>query len=218
MGKNSPDIPEYKEMEDTPWITQARELANIGGEGLKKNYNRVDVFDEPTRQSLQARVNDMYRTAESDYDRTYRNTMQNLANKNYRQFGTLNATPAAYNTDMANLQSQRHLADMAYNRAKSYEDVVNNELQRRYNTLNMYKGLYGLGETPYQQDVRNWETRNYNLDRAYQNQLANSAGGFDFGSLISGGINAGIAGATGGIGNALGGELAKNIFSNFGNS
>ena len=143
MGKNSPDIPMYKEMEDTPWITQARELADIGGHGLKKNYSRVDVFDEPTRQSLQARVNDMYRTAESDYDRTYRNTMQNLANKNYRQFGTLNATPAAYNTDMANLQAQRHLADMAYNRAKSYEDVVNNELQRRYNTLNMYKGLFG---------------------------------------------------------------------------
>jgi hypothetical protein len=119
---------------------------------------------------------------------------------------------------MANLQAQRHLADMSYNRAKSYEDVVNNELQRRYNALNMYKGLYGIGETPYQQDVRNWEARNHNLDRAYQNQLANSGGGFDFGSLISGGINAGIAGATGGIGNALGGELAKNIFSNFGKS
>ena len=140
-GGSSPDIPMYQEMEDTPWITQLRDIADKGGQGVLNNYNKVNVFSEPTRQEMNAQVNNVYNRAETDFDRNYRDTMQKLAKRNYSQFGTLNATPAAYRTDLQNLSEQRKLADLSYNKALYADQVKNNELQRRYNTLNMFNNM-----------------------------------------------------------------------------
>lgn len=204
------------EMEDTTYITQGRDLSERGGKGLLENYEKVNVFSEPTQQSLQARVNDMYRKAELDYGRQYRQAANKMNQANYRRFGTLNATPAAYASNLQELRNQEHLADMAYQKAKAYDQAVNNELQRRYNTINMYKAMYGLGETPYQHDVQNWKIRNENLDRQYQNQLAKSSSGFDWGSLLGTGLSIAGTAAMGGLGGA-GGGLAS-LFGGAGSS
>lgn len=213
-GNNSPDLPMYKEMEDTPWITQLRSIADKGGQGVLENYNKVNVFDEPARQSIYSRVNDVYSRANSDFDRNYRDTMQNLANRNYSQFGTLNATPAAYRTDLQNLAEQRKLADLAYNKANYTDQVINNELQRRYNTLNMFNNMLAQGQTPYQQDVRNWQIRNQNLDRGYYNDLGNSSGGF-LGTLGGGLAGAALGGALGsivpGVGTSIGAQIGAGL-------
>ena len=195
-GGSSPDIPMYQEMEDTPWITQLRDIADKGGQGVLNNYNKVNVFSEPTRQEMNAQVNNVYNRAETDFDRNYRDTMQKLANRNYSQFGTLNATPAAYRTDLQNLSEQRKLADLSYNKALYADQVKNNELQRRYNTLNMFNNMLAQGQTPYQQDVRNWETRNGNLDRQYYNDLGNSNPGGGS-NILGGGLSGMGLGALG---------------------
>lgn len=218
MAKDSPDIPAYKEMEDTPWITQGRQIADLGGQGVLNNYNKVNVFDEGTKKSLQSRVDDMYSRSLSDFDRNYRDTMQKYANRNYQQFGTLNATPAAYRTDMENLQQQRKLADLAYNKAQTYDQAVNNELQRRYNTLNMFNNMYQYGNVPYQQDVQNWKIRNQNLDRQYYNDLANSQPSFSFSGALNGAMSGASAGSTLGPWGALGGGLAGAAMGGFGNA
>lgn len=177
--KNLPQKEMYEELQDTPYISNLRDLSQRGYEGYRDNYNRVNAFSPETQASLNARVNDVYRRAEGDFDRQYRDTMQKYANANYGQFGTLNATPALYRTDMENLQQQRKLADLSYNKALYYDDVVNNELNRRYKALDMFNQMLEKGQTPYQLDLANWQLRNTNKDRRFQNQeiIANAGGG-----------------------------------------
>lgn len=213
-----PKLPKYKEMKDTPWISQARDIAGKGGEGILQNYNKVNVFDEPTRQSLKSRVDNMYSRALSDFDRNYRDTMQQYANRNYSQFGTLNATPAAYRTDLYNLQEQRKLADLAYNKAQTYDDVVNNELNRRYNTLNLFNTMYQYGNIPYKQDVNNWQIRNQNLDRQYYNDLAKAQSGFSFSGLAKGALSGASAGSAFGPWGTAIGAIGGAAMGGFGNS
>lgn len=220
MSKKSPDIPLYQEMKDTPWIAQARDMANRGYQGIIDNYNKVNVFSEPTQQSLKARVDALYSRAEGDFDRTYRDTMNKMANRNYSQFGTLNATPAAYRTDMENLSQQRKLADLSYNKELYYDQVIDNELKRRYNTLNMFNNMYQKGAVPYQQDVANWKLRNENLDRQYYNDLANSQDGFNWGDFATGALKGATTGflTTGNPWGAAIGGVAGGLGGGFGNA
>lgn len=180
FGGKAPSRPEYEQMQDTPYITNLRDLSQRGYEGYKDNYNRVNVFSPETQRSLDDYTNAVYQRAEGDFDRQYRDTMKRMANRNYGQFGTLNATPALYRTDMENLAQQRKLADMAYNKALYRESLVDNELRRRYNTLNMYNQMLEKGQTPYEQDLKNWQIRNKNKDIQFENAIAhyNQKGNF----------------------------------------
>lgn len=173
FGGKAPSRPEYEQMQDTPYITNLRDLSQRGYEGYRDNYNRVDVFSPETQRSLDDYTNAVYQRAEGDFDRQYRDTMKRMANRNYGQFGTLNATPALYRTDMENLAQQRKLADMAYNKALYRENLVDNELRRRYNTLNMFNEMLEKGQTPYNLDLQNWQIRNQNKDIQFQNAIAN---------------------------------------------
>ena len=191
MG-DTPKHEHYEEMQDTPWITQGRDIADRGGKGILENYNKVNVFDDATKRSLDARNNQIYRRAFDNMEREYTNTMNKYNAANYNQFGTLNATPAAYRTDMYNLAAQRQMDDLAYNQALNYDNLMNQELQRRYNTLNMFGNMYQYGQTPYQQDIMNWNTRNTNKDIDYQNALAGQQNGFL--PALSGALSGGVQG------------------------
>ena len=202
FSSNIPHAKPYEEMKDTPYITNLRDLSQKGYEGFNENYGKVNVFDQDTQRNLNNILNNYYKRAESDFDRNYRDTMNKYQNKNYGQFGTLNATPALYRTDMENLQQQRKLADLAYNKSMYYDNLINSELQRRYNTLNMYNQMLEKGKTPYELDLKNWETRNKNIDREYLNEVneANAGGGAL--GMLKGGLSGGLSGA--GMGALLG--------------
>ena len=173
MGKKSaPQKDMYEEMKDTPWITQDRELADIGGTGLKENANNVNVFDAQTRYDIDKLNRDVYSRAQEDLNKQYIDTMNKYAAANYNRFGSLNSTPSSYVTDQYQRQYQRDAANLAYERAANYENLVDQELKRRYDTLNEYLTLYNLGQTPHQLDLANWGIRNQNVDRAYENALA----------------------------------------------
>lgn len=197
MGKNkAPQHQPYEEMQDTPWITQARQIADIGGKGVLDNYNKVNVFDEGTRRELDRRNNEIYNRAFSNMEREYTNTMNKYNAKNYGQFGTLNATAPAFETDNYQRDFQRQMNDLAYDQAVNYDRLMDAELQRRYNTLDMFGNLYQYGQTPYQQDLMNWNTRNTNKDIAYQNALVNSqsGGGFSGSKALNGALVGGTSG------------------------
>lgn len=161
----------YEEMKDTSWITGLRQIGDTGNEGILDNYNKVNVFDELTQRELEGRVNSIYNRALGDFERDYRNTMQKTLARDYGRFGTTGATPSLYNRDMYNLQQQRKLADMEYNKANTYDQFINSELQRRYNTMNMFGTMSSMGQVPYQQDLMNWQVRNMNKDRRYLNDI-----------------------------------------------
>lgn len=208
---DAPQHPGYEEMKDTPWISQAREIADIGGRGVLDNYNKVNVFDEDTRQSLEARNNETYKRAFDNMAKEYNRSMNRYAGANYNRLGTLNSTPSAYITDQYMKDYQRQMDDLAYNKAINYDTLMNNELQRRYNTLGMFGNMYQYGATPYGQDLQNWNTRNTNRDINYQNAVARAQSGGGLGSTI-GGVVGGIGGSYfGPIGAALGSQLGSSI-------
>lgn len=211
MGNDAPQHEGYEEFKDTPWISQARDIASRGGEGILANYGDVDTFNNATRKSLEARNNEIYKRAFGNMEREYTNMMNKYNANNYNQFGTLNATPASYRTDMYNLQAQRQMDDLAYNQALNYETLLDNELRRRYNTLNMYRDLYSYGEKPHEVDVNNWNTRNTNKDIAYQNAVASAQSSSGLGQAI-GSTLGGVAGSFFGplgtvVGSSIGGAV-----------
>ena len=209
MGKKkAPSHPGYVKMEDTPWITQGREIADVGGKGILENYNNVNVFSPETQKSLEARNNAIYKRAFDNMERAYTDTMNKYSAANYGQFGTLNATPAAYRTDQYRKDFQRQMDDLAYNQAVNYDALMDNELSRRYNTLDMFGNLYNYGQIPYQQDIRNWNIENTNRDIAYQNMLINNSGGSKFSNALSGAMKGASAGSAAGPWGALAGGIA----------
>ena len=222
MSSSSPKHPGYKKMKDTPWITQGRQIADAGGKGILNNYNSVNVFDQATRDSLEARNNAIYQRAFNDMSKNYNDMMNSYAARNYNRFGSLNNTPAAYTTDEYQKDFQRQMNDATYNKAVNYENLINNELNRRYNTINMFQNMYGYGQTPYQQDVANWNIENTNRDIAYKNamvdyqnngwnQLTSSfipTFGYAFGGSLGKGLGTSAAGGIGGLfGSATGGNM-----------
>lgn len=205
-SKSKTYIPQYEKFQDTPWITQGRQIADIGGKGVLENYGKVNVFDEPTQASLEARNNDIYNRAFGDMERAYTDTMNKYNAANYNQFGTLNATAPAYRTDEYQRQFQRQLDDLAYNKAVNYENLINNELQRRYNTLDMFGNMYGYGKTPHSVDIANWNTTNTNKDLAMQALMSGDSSGSGFSNLFNalGAATSGSQlGQLGGSGNVL---------------
>lgn len=204
--KKSMSRPAYEEFKDTPWITQGREIADIGGKGILDNYGKVNVFDEATQASLNARNNDIYNRAFGDMERAYTDTMNKYNAANYNQFGTLNSTSPAFRTDEYQRQFQRQLDDLAYNKAVNYENLINNELQRRYNTLDMFGNLYQYGVTPHNVDLANWNVKNTNKDIGYANALNKSLSGGGWQGALQGVARGASAGsAFGPWGTAIGG-------------
>ena len=83
MGKKkAPSHPGYVKMEDTPWITQGRKIADIGGNGILENYNNVNVFNPETQKSLEARNNAIYKRAFDNMEKAYTDTMNKYSAAN----------------------------------------------------------------------------------------------------------------------------------------
>ena len=174
FGKNKPKRQEYEQMADTPYITQARDLENIGYQGVKDNVGNVNVFDDATKRSLQNVVDNYSNYANDQLNQDYRKQVANLNNQNYGRFGTTNATGALYNSDMLGQQFNNLASANAYNSANMYQNLINNELSNRYKTLNTYQNLYDTeGQKAYDQDLMNYNIRNKNKDIQYTNDMQN---------------------------------------------
>lgn len=215
MGSSdAPKHAHYEQMQDTPWITQGRDIADKGGKGVLDYYNKVNVFDDQTKRELAQRNREIYNRAFDNMEREYTNTMNKYNAKNYGQFGTLNATAPSFVTDQYRIDAQRQMNDLAYNQAVNYDDLMDRELQRRYNTLNMFGNMYQYGNTPYEQDLMNWDIRNKNIDLDYQNALVQYKN-----NQQGNGLGAGIGGALGGVAGAyFGGPAGAMIGSQMGSA
>ena len=206
--KKTPKHKGYVEQKDTPWITRNRELNTLAYGELPSMYENINVFDDATRAGLDARNDAIYNRAQSDFERMYNQTMGNTLARDYNRFGTTGATPSLYARDLYNLQQQRELADLAYNKAMNYENMINQELNRRYNTLGAYSNLFNAtGQTAQAFDDRNWQIKNINRNIDYQNELnkynASRSGLSAFlnpiGNLIGGGAISGDTSGSGGF-------------------
>lgn len=172
FGKSKPKVPTYQTMKDTPWITRNRDLNTNAYDNLSRDWNNVNVFDDATKQQLNAYNDSIYNRAVSDFDRDYAQTMNKYMARDYNRFGTTGASSSLLTRDNYNLAKQRKLADMEYNRAINYEDMVDKELARRYNWLNANNQLFNTtGKITQENDLRNWLIQQQNKDRQYMNDI-----------------------------------------------
>jgi len=172
FGKSKPKLPMYQEMQDTPWISRNRELNTTTYNNLNRDLNNVNVFDDAIKQQLNSVVDDWYNRSLSDFDRSYNQSMAKTLARDYNRFGTTGATTSLLTRDNDNLVAQRKLADLASNRSDRYDQLINNELARRYNWLNTnYNMFTNSGNTTENHDIANWKIRNQNLDRQYSNEV-----------------------------------------------
>lgn len=212
FGKSKPKVPMYQEMADTPWITRNRELNTNTYNNINRDLNRVNVFDDATKQQLNSVVDDWYNRSLSDFDRGYNDTMRKTLARDYNRFGTTGSANSLLSRDYQNLMSQRALADLASNRSDRYNNLINEELARRYKWLDTnYNYFTNSGNEIQSNDLRNWQLRNKNLDRQYANDISeynNSPG------MMLGKVGTMVGGALGTMVNPL---LGSAIFG-FGNT
>ena len=175
MAKTPPKLKKYEEQKDSPFVANARKLMERGYGGLNENVDRVNTMNDGTMADINSRLGNIYNRAKSDFDISYRDTIAKQLASEYGKFGNIGSTPSLYRGDMTNRTAQRELADLAYNKSKDYEGSVNNELSRRYNTMDMYNKLYSYGAIPQEYDDKNYELSKINQDRMYQNDMTDWA-------------------------------------------
>ena len=213
FGKSKPKVPTYQTMKDTPWITRNRDLNTDAYDNLSRDLNNVNVFDDATKQQLNSVVDDWYNRSVSDFDRAYNNTMRRTLARDYNRFGTTGASNSLLSRDYNNLMSQRALADLASNRSDRYDQLINNELNRRYKWLDTnYNYFTNSGKITQENDLRNWSIEQQNKDRQYANDIQDYNNSFGHtlgkvGTAVGAGIGTLINPALGmaiyGAGNAL---------------
>lgn len=213
FGKSKPKVPMYQTMKDTPWITRNRDLNTDAYDNLSRDWNNVNVFDDATKQQLNSVVDDWYNRSVSDFDRAYNDTMRRTLARDYNRFGTTGASNSLLSRDYNNLMSQRALADLASNRSDRYDQLINNELARRYKWLDTnYNYFTNSGKEIQNNDLRNWAIQNQNIDRQYANDIQDYNNSFGHtlgkvGTAIGAGIGTMVNPALGmaiyGAGNAL---------------
>lgn len=218
MGKDEPQVPKYEELADTDWITRNRNLNAKTWKNLDRDWNSVNVMDDNIRQQLNAYNDSIYNRAKSDFDRDYSQTMNKYLARDYNRLGTTGGTSSLLTRDNYNLSKQRELADLEYDRAINYENMVNNELNRRYKWLNQNVNSFNTsGQTTQSNDVANWLIRNKNLDQQYLRDIQdyNNSWIHYLGQGL-GTVGQGIASFYGGpIGNALAGQANNMLFGDY---
>lgn len=163
------DQPMYDLMEDTPWITRNRELNAYSYGLLNDAIANLYNYDKNAMQS----VADAYTAAQwNDLNRGYNQAVnQNLA-RQYNRLGTLGSTSGLYTTEGLQQQYNDLASRVAAQTASQYNNLVNQELNRRLTGLNAYNTLFNnSGQITQQNDLMNYQTAQTNKDRQWQNDV-----------------------------------------------
>lgn len=233
------DRPMYEEFKDTPWITHNREMENTAYGTLNNALDNLYNFNENQYQAI---ADDYTGSQWKDLNRGYLQAMNQQASNERNRLGTSGASSSLYNTNTLQNSYNDLASRLASTTASQYNNLINQEWNRRLQNLNLYDNLWrNAGTTAHNIDLANWDIRNQNKDRQWANDVdANNNTGFNkvssiakgaldgFGKgMMTGNIWGGIAGAVaGGVagagtnqdGSNLG-STSMNLFSNFaGNS
>lgn len=209
------DRPNFPEFADTDYITQSRDVQNKAYDYLGTaldNFNNFNNFDQ-----YQA-VADAYTQAQwNDLNRGYQQAINQNAARERNRLGTYGASSSLYNTNTLQNTYDDLASRLAANTANQFQNLVNNEYQRRLNTLDANSQLWsGTGATNYQHDLRNYQTKIQNMYNdwlddvdAHNNNWWNTAtdviGGAVSGASSGFAMGGPIGAIVGGVGGALGG-------------
>lgn len=232
------DRPMYEQFQDTPWITHNREMENTAYGTLNNALDNLYNFNENQYQAIA----DAYTGAQwKDLNRGYLQAMNQQAANERNRLGTSGASSSLYNTNTLQNSYNDLAGRLASNTASQYNNLINQEWNRRLQNLNLYNNLWrNAGTTAHNIDLANWDIRNQNKDRQWANDVDehNNTGWNAIANVLQGSVEGAQAGssfgpwgaAIGGVVGGLGatgtnqnssnlGSTAMNLFSNLsGNS
>ena len=198
-GKSSPERPQLPYFDDTDYISQSRRMQNLGYRQATKALENVDTLNDNTRNELQNVANQYTQNQWSDLNRNYTKQMNQMNQANYQRFGSTGSTPALYNTESAQRAYNDLASQTAAQTAAAYNDLINSEYKRRLNNLDAAYGVFtNSGNTAYNHDKLNYQTKLYNLGV----QLQNEQDDYNRNQNLLGGISSGLAMGAGAAGGA----------------
>ena len=217
------DRPDYPEFGDTPYITQSRALQD---QAYGYTTNALDNYNSFINPEQYQAVADAYTQAQwNDLNRGYQRAINQNAARERQRLGTSGASSSLYNTESLNQQYNDLASRVAAQTASQYNNLINNEYNRRLQTLATNADLWsGTGATNYTHDYNNYKTRMQNMYNDWlddidkknaKNQMIGGTiqGLSSIGGAVAGGIFGGPMGAMMGqqAGSQLGG-IVNNAF------
>ena len=212
--KKTPKLPLYDEFADTPWITRNRELNtqayDLYSQGLEDlGRQNQDYYEGQASRAMQSAWN--------DYARNYQKAVnQNLA-RNYGRTGSTASTSGGYVTDSLQRQYNDQAARLASQQAQLQDQFINSALQRDLARLGQYSNAFNTsGQTTQAVDKFNYDIRQQNKDRQWQNDVLREKNKTDWFKVAldaaQGGFTGGMEGLKSGnpfaaLGGAIGGTV-----------
>lgn len=227
--------PVYEQMADTDYISGLR-----GDLGTYRNYfntalGNINVNDPEIQNQFKQVANDYTQAQWNDLNRAYNQQANQLAQRNYNRFGGLANSNSIITNDALNRQYNDLATRVAASTASQYNQLMNDEFNRRYNLATLYGATYtGAGDTLQSNDIANWKIRNQNIDAKYAADVQNAQrgnwftnalsgftgnllGGGGLGTAVMSGITTGIAGnnpaASASFGYNAGQDFSKNLLN-----
>ena len=204
------DRPMYEQFQDTPWITHNREMENTAYGTLNNALDNLYNFNENQYQAIA----DAYTGAQwKDLNRGYLQAMNQQAANERNRLGTSGASSSLYNTNTLQNSYNDLAGRLASNTASQYNNLINQEWNRRLQNLSLYNNLWrNAGTTAHNLDIANWDIRNQNKDRQWANDVDehNNTGWNAFANVLQGSVEGAQAGSAFGpwgaaIGSVVGG-------------
>lgn len=204
-------LPLYDEFEDTPWISRNRELNRDTYDWYRQG---LEELGQPSEQLYDTIVGRATQSMWDDYNRNYQKAVnQNIA-RNYGRTGTTQSTAAGYLADNLQRQYNDSAARISGQANQMYNQLLNSNLQR----VNLLGNAFNTsGQTTQAVDKANYDIRQQNKDRQWQNDILREKSKTDWIKIMSdagaAGYKAGLEGMKSGnpwvaLGGAIGGTLS----------
>lgn len=213
--KKTPKLPLYDTFEDTPWISRNRELNTQAYDLYSQGLGELGKQDQQYYEGLASQAT---RSAWDDYNRNYQNAVnQNLA-RNYGRTGSTASTSGGYVTDSLQRQYNNAASKLASQQAQLQDQFINSALNRDLAKLNQYGSAFNnSGAITQDVDKFNYDIRQQNKDRQWQNDVMKQREKTDIFKILSDAGASGFKGFTTGmqtgnpyatIGGAIGGAAS----------
>lgn len=219
--------PMYEELADTPWITRNRELNDYSYNNMLNALNNLNRFTDRDLNQYQTVADQYTQSMWNDLNRGYQQAVNNNIAREKNRLGTTGASSGLYNTNTLQNNYNDQAARLASQTASQYQNLINNEYNRRLSNTNLYNSLFNTsGNITQSNDIANWQIRNTNKDRQWLNDVDenNNTGWNWFANINKGALEGFSEGMkTGnpwvGLGGAIAGSVgASGTNQNTGNS
>ena len=163
----------YDERAENTYNSSNREMTGNLGRWLLDNYETVGQVSPEQELKYQDIYDKAMESAWSDYNRELGKAQSVANSRAYNRFGSLTNTPELYDPESFARKANQGAVDLAGDTAQSYNNLVNQDINRQLNAWQNYSNMYNTaGNDITTLDKYNWNIRNQNKDRQYTNDVS----------------------------------------------